>query len=294
MVIEPALYVPSPRYAAAALARNGGFYLASLASVPLLALWNGWAPLAALPIVGLAMYRLTMIMHDCLHGTLFTSAKVNRAVGITAGALSGIEFHAFARLHRRHHAIVGQPDDPQGPDYLLPQSATLSQIVGHLLNPLLGCNLYKLQQVFRQLDDARPARYWRYLATVVVAQMLAAAMVSRGFTDWWLALLPVAGAATFGLFFAQLRGFVEHVAMPGVDAPGFVRSHRPNWIDRVFLYDLNFNLHREHHQYPTVPSCRLPELQRRLAGYEMPSDSMLTTVRRRIAAAMRPAAKAVT
>jgi hypothetical protein len=149
---QAALFVsalePSRAYAGLAVARNVGFFLVAVAIVPALAALEPWAPLVAAPLLGLSMYRLTLVMHDCIHGTLFRSARANRVCGIVMGALSGIEFHAFARLHGMHHRMAGQRDDPQGPDYLsLPPSPM--GIVWHLLRPLVGYNLFKLSQVIR-------------------------------------------------------------------------------------------------------------------------------------------------
>jgi fatty acid desaturase len=276
-------WVPSARYAVVAIVRNVSIYLACLGSVPLLAILHPLAPLAATPFVGLAMYRLTIVMHDCSHGTLLKSPKANRFCGVLAGAMSGIEFHAFQRLHWKHHASVGQPDDPQGPDYLsLP--ASILGIACHLVRPLLGYNVFKIGQVIVELERAAPHRaaHWVRLAPVMVVQGCAAIIASDGFAFWWLSPLPIVSAATFGLLFAQLRGFAEHVAMSGQIATGSVRSHRKNKTDSFLLYDLNFNYHREHHLYPQVPSCYLPELHRRLVSqqpneFELAS-SMFTTI----------------
>ena len=266
---QAALFVsalePCRTYASLAVARNAGFFLIAVATVPALAALGPWAPLAAVPLLGLSMYRLTLVMHDCIHGTLFRSARANRVCGIVMGALSGIEFRAFARLHWLHHRMAGRPDDPQGPDYLsLPPSP--AGILWHLLRPLLGYNIFKLWQVIRVLDGSATQRVGRRgLLVVIAAQGLAALVASNGLADWWLAPLPIVSAATFGLFFAQLRGFAEHAALPGQNPEGCVRSHRPAAIDRILLYDLNFNYHREHHLYPNAPSCHLPEVHRRLA-----------------------------
>ena len=281
----------SPGYVVAAIARNLGLYVLALASVPLLARWSNWAPLAAIPLVGLAYYRLTLIMHDCIHATLLRSPRANRILGMALGALSGIEFGAFSRLHWQHHRVVGQPEDPQGSDYLVGWAVTPAALVGHLLRPLAGWNLFKLRQVFAALERNDPqSSTWRWTAPAMVvgAQFAVAAIVSDWLRFWWLAPLPIASAATFGLFFAGLRGFAEHVAMPGVDPAGFARSHRPTIAGRLFLYDLNFNFHREHHLHPTVPSCRLPDLHRRLAAageVGALAPGMLATVRQRVSAA---------
>jgi fatty acid desaturase len=286
-----ALLPSPPGYAAAAVARNVGFYLLALGRVPMLALWNGWIPLLAAPLIGLAYYRLTLVMHDCIHATLLGRPSANLILGTTLGALCGIEFRAFSRLHWQHHRLLGRADDPQSADYLVGRSATRTALIIHLLGPLAGVALVKLGQVFAALerfDPQHPLRRRFALAFVIGTQLIIAMAVSKGLRSWWLALLPLGSAATFGLFFAQLRGFAEHVAMPGVAPEGFVRSHRASVIGRMLLYDLNFNLHREHHLHPAIPSYYLPELHRRLreAGeVEAPASGMFATVRDRLTAA---------
>jgi fatty acid desaturase len=286
---HPDLLKPSARYAVAALARNTSFYGVALVSVPLLAHIAPPLALAAMPLLGLAMYRMTVVMHDCVHATLFASPRTNRVIGALVGALSGIEFRAFSRLHWHHHLRVGEADDPQGFDYLLPASVSRGAILWHLLRPLLGYNVFKLLQVYGALNRLNISRGLgprpNDVVFVVLVQGAAAVVASGGITVWWLMLLPALSAATFGLFFAQLRGFAEHVAMPGVDPRGNVRSHRPNPMDRLLLYDLNFNLHREHHLYPNVPSCRLPALQRLVSVGDRTEPSMVATVFRRVAMA---------
>jgi fatty acid desaturase len=230
-------------------------------------------------------------MHDCIHATLLDSTSAHHVLGTILGMLSGVEFDAFARLHWQHHRFVGQPDDPQGPDYLVGSSTSPTGLLVHLLRPLVGWNIFKLSQVFAALKRnnlANLSRRFFRLALVVGTQSLLAVIVSDGLRYPWLAPLPILSAATFGLFFAQLRGFAEHVAMPGVRQEGFVRSHRTTVFERLFLCDLNFNFHCEHHLCPSVPSRELPQLHRRLlaaGAVDALAPGMLRTVWQRIAAA---------
>jgi fatty acid desaturase len=177
------------------VARNFGLYAAALALLPLAGV-RPWLLVLATPLMGLAMYRLTIVMHDCLHGTLFASRRANRFVGIAAGALAAVEFHAFARLHWRHHASLGRPDDPQGPDYWVPEEASRGALLWHLLRPLFGWNLFKLGQVL-----VAGERDWPGFALVGAAQLAAATVASGFWRWWWLAPVPALSAATFGLFF---------------------------------------------------------------------------------------------
>ena len=59
---------------------------------------------------------------------------------------------------------------------------------------------------------------------------------------------------------------------------GHVRSHAPHWLDRVLLYDLNFNYHREHHLYPHHSSRDLAALNGRLSDRAPLAASMFCTL----------------
>jgi fatty acid desaturase len=290
--IPKRLLAPDPRYGWSAVARNLGVFVGLLVLTPALSGHAAWALPAVVPAIGLMMYRMTVVMHDCVHETLLPSPRLNRIVGTMLGAAAGISFRAFARLHRRHHRRAGLADDPQGPHYLGLRSSSRGKILWHLLRPLVGYNLLLFRRLAAELAGAAdvPARQrMAELALVAGVQLACAAIVSHGFQLWWLAPAPLLSAATFGLFLSQLRGFAEHIALPGVDPAGFVRSHQPHPLDRILLYDVNFNHHREHHLYPQVPSCHLPALAAALAAErdssEAPPPTMFATIRRRLVAA---------
>ena len=53
------------------------------------------------------------ILHECGHRTLFRSRRLNAVVGLVAGFLAMIPFHAWTRVHGRHHKWTGWQDlDP--------------------------------------------------------------------------------------------------------------------------------------------------------------------------------------
>src|SRR4051812_50206647 len=96
---------PSRSYALAAVARNTGLYVVALTVLPLAGA-RPWVLPLAMPLLGLAMYRLTMVMHDCLHGTLFSSRRANRIVGELAGGVAAVQFYAFCPLHLADHPVA--------------------------------------------------------------------------------------------------------------------------------------------------------------------------------------------
>jgi fatty acid desaturase len=115
------------------------------------------------------------------------------------------------------------------------------------------------------------------IVIVALVQIVVLAIVTGSGRYPVLGLLPFVSGATFGLFFSQLRGVAEHGQLDAGGGP-VVRSHRPSWLDRVLLYDVNFNCHAEHHAHPQVPSCHLPSLHRAM-GVPATPKSMFVTLR---------------
>jgi fatty acid desaturase len=270
---------PSDLFGWKAVLANALPYLLLLALAPALSRRRAWAPWLLSPLIGLYAYRMTLVMHDCIHRTLFEDAALNERLGVTLGAMTGIDFRRFASQHRRHHRRFGERDDPQGFHYLDIGSRTVCEKIWHLVKPLLGFNLvYALPESFLAPRNlARALRRGEGLL-LLGAQLCIVALVSGGGRHLALAILPPVSAATFGLFLSQLRGIAEHATTEEKQA-GCVRTHAPHWLDRLLLYDLNFNYHEEHHRYPGIPSRCLPEVHHAVHhGDATLPTSMLQTV----------------
>jgi NADH dehydrogenase len=248
----------SDSYAWRAVLRNLVPFLMLLAAAPLLSRWSPPAPWLLAPLIGLFAYRITIVMHDCIHRSLFVSPLLNERVGKLLGGVTGIDFASFSRQHLRHHQLYGRPGDPQGFHYLGLERKSPAAFAWHVARPLFGANLpYALaESLLRPRNIATAARSGD-LPRLAFIQLGILAVVTAGGGHPWLALLPFVSAATFGLFFSQLRGMAEH---GGDGAPAMVRSHAPHWIDRALLYDLDFNYHAEHHLHPHVRSRELRTL----------------------------------
>jgi fatty acid desaturase len=276
---------PSTLYGWGAVLRNATPFFLLIGVAPVLDGWSPIAPWLLMPLVGLFVYRISIVMHDCVHGTLFRTKRANDIIGRLMGAITGIDFRKFSELHRKHHRIYGCQGDQQGFQYLGLKEISGRGFFWHVMKPLLGLNL---PYVFREshLHPRNIRRQWRSrdALTVVTVQTAILLTVTGMGAHPWLAFLPFASAATFGLFFSQLRGIAEHIAHGKTVEDLNVRSHQPRLLERIFLYDLNFNYHKEHHLYPHCPSRHLPAIHRTLfAGDRQMRDGMLATI-----AAFRP------
>lgn len=248
---------PSDAYAWAAVARNTLPLFLLLALAPVLRAAAPAAPWLLTPLIGLLLYRVSIVMHDCGHRTLFSSPRGNDRMGRVLGALTGIDYHNFCRLHWRHHRIYGEAGDPQAFHYRALRSFTPARYVLHLLRPLAGLNLrYVVGESALSPKNLRHALASGDIVVLLCVQAAVLALVTGGGAFLELAALPFVSAATFGLFFSQLRGIAEHATLETPE-PGYVRTHAPHWLDQLLLYDLHFNYHAEHHAHPQIPSCHL-------------------------------------
>src|SRR3954470_17058348 len=72
--------------------------------------WStGLALLLALPTAGLIV-RTFIFMHDCAHGSFYSSRVVNDIVGRVTGVLTLTPFGQWRRDHALHHASSGDLD----------------------------------------------------------------------------------------------------------------------------------------------------------------------------------------
>jgi len=269
------------RYGLAAILRNALPLLLLLALAPLLADRWWWAPWLLCPAIGLFLYRLTIVMHDCTHATLFAGRRANLWVGALLGAVTGVDFLSFTKQHWRHHRNFGTPQDPQGFHYVGLQDLSPRAYLWHLAKPLFGANLrYALpESVVAPSNLARLIRSGGLLLVLGVQAVLLAIVTGLG-RHPVLALLPLLAAATFSLFFSQLRGIAEHAVIGDVAPAGHVRTHAPHWLDAVLLYELHFNYHAEHHARPQVPSQQLEAHHRsQTDGQAARQASMFQTLR---------------
>lgn len=294
-------YRTSNWYGVRGVASIFGVLLLALASWPwVVARGWWWAAIIVTPILGAYIYKLTIVLHECSHRTLFSSRTANVMVGRACAGLLGVSYEGFTTSHMHHHRHCGTNDETGEGDYLKLQGASPGQMAAHLLRPLAGVAYF---QAFREyVRPHAPAssgagfkargrtRFWVDIGAIVLMQGMVAIVATGMGRHWGLVVVYPLTAATFGLFFSRVRAFCEHVSSLRLPGQCFVRSHMPNPLDRLLFYTLNMNLHVEHHLYPQVPACQLWNVRAQLreSGYlqpEMTSTSILRTIRECLAEA---------
>jgi fatty acid desaturase len=205
---------------------------------------NGWL----IPALG-ASFILFMAglrqAHDSFHRTLGLPRLATDYFLFGLSLVMAIPLHAVKHNHLKHHAHPLAPDDVEG------DCARVSGWVAILIGPIFTIRL--LIHAWRHAR--RDLRAWIAAeAVALVALGTVAVCVDCYWLRYHLVVMLLGNCLT--AFFAVW--LVHHDCEPdGV----FARTQR-GWL--LNFLTLNLFYHLEHHLFPSVPACRLPELARRL------------------------------
>src|SRR4051794_30702393 len=85
-------------------------YLALLVAMYLLLDVSVLLTLALAPLAAGFLLRTFILFHDCTHGALFKTKRMNRIVGIGLGLLCYLPYESWGHSHAMHHASAGDLD----------------------------------------------------------------------------------------------------------------------------------------------------------------------------------------
>ncbi|MGE5237160.1 MAG: fatty acid desaturase family protein [Acidobacteriota bacterium] len=219
-------------------------------------------------LVGLFAFDGTVLLHEVLHGLVFTSrrAAAERALAFLYALPCGIAPSQFTRWHLDHHAELGDPaKDPKR----------------HHLSPRRNSRLLKLAYwtpalfpIYFRAAARETAGYDAPLRRRVTAERwlaialhvgVAAAVVALAGWGVWLRIHALPLLVAFPVWFA-LNRLGQHYDIDPTDPArwGTLLRSSPYLWDLIFLWS---NYHLEHHYFPGVPAYRLPAVRRALAGF---------------------------
>jgi omega-6 fatty acid desaturase (delta-12 desaturase) len=73
-----------------------------------------WLTIVAVLLISLFSLRVFTLMHECGHGSLFRTHRLNRAFGFILGVVSGMPQYVWSRHHSYHHAHNGDWEKYRG------------------------------------------------------------------------------------------------------------------------------------------------------------------------------------
>lgn len=110
------------RYAESADIKGAAQIFSTL--IPFVFLWwacvrladiSPWLAALPLPLIILLTLRVFGLMHECGHGSLFRSRRLNHGAGFLLGVISGMPQYVWSQHHNYHHAHNGNWEKYRGP-----------------------------------------------------------------------------------------------------------------------------------------------------------------------------------
>ena len=240
-----------------------------------LSLAGGWALwLCGQGLLAVMLVQWFVILHECGHETLFRSRRWHGTTGRVAAFFSLIPYHAWTRVHGRHHKWTGWQDLDPTTETLVPRTrGSFERIVVNvcwrLWIPLFSIiyrasnywNLPRLLGMFPSKPDRR--------AIVRDATLLVILYFAIAFSAGPILVLRACGLALFlSLVIEDLLLLSQHTHVPqnvshgesvkpfpAVEQEPFTRSLRLPRLVSAFV--LHFDAHELHHMYPFVPGYHL-------------------------------------
>ena len=241
----------------------------------------------SLPTAGL-LTRTFIIMHDCGHGSFFSSRRANDIVGVLTGLLTFMPYAKWRREHALHHASSGDLDRRGvGDIYTLTMkeyfakrwmgrvSYRLTRMPWFVLT--IGPIYFFVHQRFPSLrkDAARDELASVLLTNISVIGLIAILVMVLGTKTLLTTYLPAYYLSLLGgiwLFFAQHQFedayWAEHEEWSYADAA--IRGSSYLKLPKILQWFTgNIGLHHVHHLSPKVPNYRLEAAHRSHPMFEL-------------------------
>jgi omega-6 fatty acid desaturase (delta-12 desaturase) len=239
-----------------------------------------WLTLAlAVPTSGLIV-RIFMLQHDCGHGSLFPSRRLNAIVGAACSLVTLTPFAYWRRLHARHHGNWNNLDGRGIPADFFSDCLTVAEyralgpvqkrlyrithhpvLVHFLLPPIIFILLYRLP--FDTPATCRRERLSVVLLDLSLLAVFGGLVAAFGFVNVALVHLPaLALAAIIGIWLFSVQHRFEDAQwartenwrhdQASLHGTSYLKLHRVlQWFSG------NIGLHHVHHLRPGIPNYRL-------------------------------------
>lgn len=225
-----------------------------------------------------ALLQWFVLLHECGHGVLFKSRRLNKVVGHMAGFFCVIPFNGWTAIHAAHHKWTGWQDlDPTTAALVPRELGALERLIMNFCwkfwIPAFSV-LYRLTNFWNpgRLTKvvSKPARRRRLLVNALALLAIYGLLVWLfGVVELVLAL-GLGGVLSLVMLDPIMLSQHSHIPLENSGGQGvkafkphqqevYTRSLRfPDWFSRFIL--VHFDAHELHHIYPHVPGYRLREI----------------------------------
>ena len=214
--------------------------------------------LTAYAIGAFANHSLFVMIHECSHNLLFKGKTSNYIASMIANLPHVLPSAiSFTRYHRMHHVHQGNHDL----DADLPGYKEAQYFGNNFFTKALWLLLFPVFQVIRtyRLKNIKPVDGWIVINWIVQAAFDIAIVVLFG--PKALLFLLLSFFFSVGLHPLGARWIQEHFLV--------LDENQETYSYYGPLNSLSFNVgyHNEHHDFPSIPWNRLPELKKEAPEY---------------------------
>lgn len=212
-----------------------------------------WLTLIVAYLVGaFANHSMYVAIHDAIHNLIFTNRTLNKLIAIVADLPNAVPgAMGFGMCHLSHHAHLGNSESDTDV-----ANEWEARLVGNRWYMkalwLLLCPFFQATRIMRLRANA-PGNPWilTNIAIVVVFDVLMVVVFG------WNALLYLFASFVFsiGLHPLGARWIQEHHSFEG-------EQETFSYYGPLNLVSLNIGYHNEHHDFPSIPWNRLPQLRK--------------------------------
>jgi sphingolipid 4-desaturase/C4-monooxygenase len=214
--------------------------------------------LVAYCVGAFANHSLFVMIHECSHNLLFKGKALNFLASITANLPHVLPSAvSFTRYHRMHHVHQGNHDlDADLPDFWEARvfgNNFFSKALWLLLFPI-----FQLRRTFR-LKNIKPVDGWIITNWVVQFAFDAAIWIFIG--PKALMFMLISFFFSVGLHPLGARWIQEHYLVLDENQETYSYYGPMNW------FAFNVGYHNEHHDFPSIPWNKLPDLKNAAPEY---------------------------
>ena len=211
-----------------------------------------WLLILVAYIIGaFADHALFVLIHECAHKLIFKNKSSNKIAGIIANIpLLFASSVSFERYHLKHHSFQGVHEL----DGDLPNHWEARLINNYFIGKIIWLLFYPFFQLFRlsRLREIKPFDSWVALNWVV--QIIFTALIIWLFGAKAIVYLLCSFFFSVGLHPLGARWIQEHYLTQGEQE---TYSYYGSFNKLAF----NVGFHNEHHDFPSVPWNKLPQIK---------------------------------
>lgn len=207
--------------------------------------------LIAYAVGGTANQNTFLAIHEITHNLAFRGLRANRLWAILVNAAIGVPYAmAFKPYHLEHHKYLGE----DGTDTDLPtklESIVLRNVLGKAFFATFQIFFYALRPGFVRAQ--RPT-VWHFLNIGFIVAFNTLLVRAAG----WTALIYLLESSFFAgsLHPCAAHFIAEHYMFGGIQQETW------SYYGALNILAYNVGYHNEHHDFPSVPWTRLPELRK--------------------------------